>query len=514
MQLERNFVNFGPVTGWGLLLAILTSFGALVAVPCAAETARLGEESFYRIETIPIPPEVVLEVGGLARMNDGGLMVCTRRGEIWMHRAGAWTRWASGLDEPMGICVTGSNQVVVAQRPELTRITDTDSDGEADRFDTITDAWNYSGHVYEWTFGPARDLEGNLWGTLACWFFPTQHYSRSPYSGWEIPPPAGYSPAADTAWRGWSFKITPQGEFIPWSAGLRSPNGLGISPEGELFVSDNQGEYYGACVLHHIRRDAFHGHPNGLFWGPRAVSDPFAIPIPELERQASLPAVVFPYGEMGQSASEPVWDTTAGRFGPFAGQLFIGDQTKSTVMRVSLERIHNEYQGACYPFRSGFQCGNNRLLFDSDGSLLAGQTDRGWGAIGGKRQGLQRVVWTGNTPFEIREMRLTRSGFELEFTKPVDATSAAEPGCFSFQQFHYHYHRQYGSPQVDKTPVPITQARLSRDRTKVTLDLRELIPRRIYELRLRDVVSGDGAALAHDVAYYTLNQLVPNPRAH
>ena len=104
------------------------------------------------------------------------------------------------------------------------------------------------------------------------------------------------------------------------------------------------------------------------------------------------PCVWFPYGRMGQSASEPRWDTTGGKFGPFAGQCFVGDQTKSIVMRVYLEKINGRYQGACFPFRSGFECGVNRLVFGPDGSLYVGMTNRGWGSLGGKPYGLQRLV--------------------------------------------------------------------------------------------------------------------------
>src|SRR5581483_9017527 len=105
-------------------------------------------------------------------------------------------------------------------------------------------------------------------------------------------------------------------------------------------------------------------------------------------------------------------------------QCFVGDQTKSMIMRVALEKIQGRYQGACFPFHSGFVCGINRMTFGPDGSLYAGMTNRGWGSVGGKPYGLQRLVYTGVPPFEIETMKLTPAGFELRFTKPVDATTA------------------------------------------------------------------------------------------
>ncbi|MDT9071498.1 hypothetical protein, partial [Escherichia coli] len=77
-----------------------------------------------------------------------------------------------------------------------------------------------------------------------------------------------------------------------------------------------------------------------------------------------------------------------------------------------------------FPFRSGFQSGVNRLTFGPGGSLYVGETNRGWGSLGGKPYGLQRLVFTGEVPLEIVAMKLTRDGFDLTFTKPLDAASA------------------------------------------------------------------------------------------
>lgn len=491
-----------------ILLSCAGFAGASESAP-PSPTSPASEDTFYRIETIPVPKEAVLEVGGLCRMPDGTLMACTRRGEIWARRGGEWRRFASGLDEPMGLWPTGTNQLVIAQRPELTRVTDTDGDGEADLFETLADQWNYSGHVYEWTFGPVADRAGNLYGALACWFFPTTHYDKPPYSGWEISAPPYYHPSTKTAWRGWCFQLTPRGEFIPFANGLRSPNGLGLSPEGELFVSDNQGEYRGGCELHHVTRGAFLGHPNGLFWGPEATADPFNVPLEELDRRRKLPAVVFPFSLMGQSLSQPLWDETGGGFGPFAGQMFIGDQTHSTVMRVALEKVEGEFQGACFPFRRGFQCGVNRLLFDTDGSLLVGQTDRGWPSLGGQHEGLQRLVWTGAMPFEIERMTARSDGFELKFTRPL-AAAALETNAVTVRHFRYPYRRAYGGPALDITNESPRALEVSTDRRSLRVTLPPLVARTIYHLRAPGLKAEDGSPLLHNAAFYTLNR-VPTP---
>ncbi|MEI8619163.1 hypothetical protein P4S63_25280 [Pseudoalteromonas sp. B193] len=83
--------------------------------------------------------------------------------------------------------------------------------------------------------------------------------------------------------------------------------------------------------------------------------------------------------EVANSPGNPEWNTTQGKFGPFEGQIFIGDQTQSNVFRVLLDQVNGKYQGAVINFMNRFQSGNVRAEFDVNGQLWIGQTARGWG---------------------------------------------------------------------------------------------------------------------------------------
>ena len=490
-----------------------------------ADFPPTGEARYYRIETVAVPSGIALEVGGMAFNTDGSLMVCTRRGEIWryvnaalqaecakpglnraaMLKAAAttassgglpphlggfgdrWERFATGLHEPLGLLAGKPGEVFVVQRSELTRIADTDGDGQADLFETLDQNCGVSASQHAYIFGPVRDKEGNLWGAI---------------SGIGVSGPGKYF--------GWSFKVTPKGEFIPWSKGLRSPNGLCMTPDGDLFITDNQGEWMGTSPLHHVSKDAFHGHPQALKWDPNFTGEWNKAPAEQLAKLRKLPAIQFPYGTMGQSLAEPVVDTTAGKFGPFAGQMFVADESKCLVVRVALEKVDGEWQGACLPFRSGFQGGNNRAAFAPDGSLYLGQTDRGWGSTGGKSFGLQRLVWSGEVPFEIETMKLTPDGFDVRFTRPVDKSAAATPANWSLSHYHYLYRQAYGSPQQDITPVKVAAATVSADGRTVRLKLPELRAGKLYELHHTNLRAADGTAPLHTSAYYTLNRVGRN----
>jgi hypothetical protein len=219
------------------------------------------------------------------------------------------------------------------------------------------------------------------------------------------------------------------------------------------------------------------------------------------------PAVLFPYATMGQSASGIDCDLSGGKFGPFGKQLFVGDQTHSTVMRVFLEKVRGHYQGACFPFRQGFGSGNVPVRFGPDGSLFVGGTNRGWGSRGNKPFALERLVWTGKVPFEIREMRARRDGFELTFTQPVDRRTAADPRSYHMDTFTYIYRAEYGSPEVDQTTPTIERVEVGRDGKSVRLYVSKLEEGHIHALKAPGLRSAAGLPLLHPEAYYTLNYI-------
>jgi len=302
-------------------------------------------------------------------------------------------------------------------------------------------------------------------------------------------------------------KITPDGKLSPFACGFRQPNGLVFNAEGELFATDNQGDWVGTSPLHHVTQGAFHGHPASLNWDPAFQGrDPVEATIEELAKRRKIPAIQFPQNDMAGSTAQPLFDTTGGKYGPYAGQLFLAEWTYPRILRAELEKVGGEYQGACFLFidGSGLRTGNNRIAFSPDGrSLYVAQTSRIWGP----GEGLQRVVWSGRTPLDILHMRLTKTGFELTFTKPVDPETAKAPSGYSLIHYYYKYHAIYGSPKTDVTPVPVRAVSVSPDGRRVSLTLDQLVPRRVYELRPGRIKAADGEPLATKIAAYTLNRL-------
>ena len=172
----------------------------------------------------------------------------------------------------------------------------------------------------------------------------------------------------------------------------------------------------------------------------------------------------IPHGELANSPGEPIFDYTGGKFGPFAGQMFIGDQSRSNIMRVSLDKVGGEYQGVIFDFVNRLQTGCIRHVFGKDGTLWVGQTGRGWGSAGGKEFGLEQVKWDGKTtPFSMHDVKLTKEGFRITFTKPVDKNLAEDLEKYTVERWGYHYHPKYGSPKTDLKREKPSEVEVSKD---------------------------------------------------
>lgn len=491
LALGRTAVGIAAVTG------------LVLPFPTAHAASAEEEASYYSMLTIPIPQGIVLEAGGIQLMPDGKVAVSTRLGDIYLVEGAfqnpptnaKFHHYASGLHEVLGLTTRGDGWLYATQRGEVTRMKDVDGDLRADVFETVNDGWGITGDYHEYGFGSKFDPEGNIWVVLCL----TGSFS------------------SETDFRGWCLRITPDGRAIPTCSGIRSPGGMGTNYLGDMFYTDNQGPWNGSCGLKHLKPGSFQGHPGGNKWynlapnlGARPI-DPVSNSRWHIEAK-KIPeympaAVIFPYNKMGQSASGIANDGSGGKFGPFSNQLFVGDQTHSTIMRVSLEKVNGRYQGACFPFREGFASGCLSVEMMPDGSMFVGGTDRGWGARGGKPFALQRLVWNGKVPFEVHEMRAKSDGFELTFTQPIDPASVTNPESYRLSAYTYLYRADYGSPEVDPSKPIVRSAVVGADGKSVRLVVEGLKEGHIHELHLPGVRSAQGKPVLHPVGYYTMNQI-------
>jgi azurin len=475
-----------------------------------AQSKPANEEDFYALKTISIPANIALEVGGIATLPDGSIAVSTRHGEIWLisnpySKDSYYKKFASGMHEVLGLAYHNGS-FYCTQRGELTKITDENNDGVADKYEAVY-RFDLSGNYHEYAYGPVFDKEGNLFVTLnVAWI--------------------GYGEGL-AKWHGWMVKIKPDGSIEPWATGLRSPAGFMQNSAGDWFYGENQGDWVGSGRVTHLAKGDFAGNAGGL----TSTSDVLSpIKLTKLDLKAvdndqpmheaakkipsmKLPAVWFPHTLMGISTADIQEDTTKGAFGPFVGQYFVADQGHSKVMRMTLEKVNGQYQGACYPFREGWASGILRLRWGNDGSLIGGMTSRGWSSTGKADFALQRLIWTGKTPFEMKDIKAMPDGLEIEFTMPVDKKSARNVKNYDLNSFTYQYHHQYGSPITNKAATPLKGIFVSEDGLKVRLVIDNLREGYIQEVKLGDILTTSGTPLLHNVAYYTMNAIPAGSKA-
>ncbi len=464
------------------------------------------EAKYYPIVNIPIPKDTPLHPGCFDFLPDGQLAVGTRRGDIYLIKGAlepqptlnpTYHLFATGQDEIFGIDWKDGS-IITTQFGEVTKITDTTGDGTADHYHTLTNNWGYAeGH--EFAFSSKHDPDGNIWVALGL-------------SG---------SYKSHNLFRGWAVKVTPEGKMIPVCSGLRSPGGVGANAQGAMFTIESQGPWNGSCSLKHLKPGSFLGHPASYNWYPftdtKAPQKSPASPsrlhaekkkIPELVP----PAIRFPYIKMGRSISGFQLNQTKGKFGPFENQLFLGDYTLSLILRATTEKINGIWQGACYPFREGLATGIMNVEFSPQGQLIAGgfTTNRAWPVRGPQPYAIQRIQWSGITPFEVQEINIKKDGFLITFTKPVDTTSAADPQAYTIKTYTHIYSSNYGSPEVDHTQPQVTKATPSKDGLSVRITLDKIIEGHIHDFDFSPIRSTAGNSLLHTKAYYTVNEIPTN----
>ena len=442
----------------------------------------------YRIEALALP-EINLFATGMDWLSKDQLAICTYTGEVWIVENATgpvkemkYRRFARGMNEPMGLLVK-DGKIHLGNKAELTRLTDTDNDGQADLFERVCNDWDYTGSYNSFSYGPVLDLKGNF--VLAN---------------------AGHAGHWGARHMGWALRIAPESDkAVPFSSGFREPNGIGTyGPNRDIFVADNQGAWIGACKLNHVQQGGFYGHPTSrpaskAEYSGRETLDP--------------PAIWFPY-KWVRSASGMI-EITDERFGPFKGQLLVGDFQNAVITRVQMEKVDGQWQGAVWPFLKGFQSGVNRMVMGTDGSLyVGGGKVKAWAANAPAFHSLERVSFKGKIPFEVSSVKALADGFELSFTHPVDRESAKAIDGFDVWQYKYKFHKTYGSPEFDHegkkdsfTVIDLKGTSVSKDGLKVTLRLDNWKTGYVTAVRGLDIRSKSGAKLWHDTFYYTLNRI-------
>jgi mono/diheme cytochrome c family protein len=388
-----------------------------------------------------------------------------------------WRLYAAGLNQPLGLETIG-NRLFVTQRPELTEIIGHDPVGMADEYRSVTGGpWPQGDGYHEYLFGPVLGKDGGLYLGVNCGHF-------WPHGG----------ATRQGRLKGSLLRVSPSGHIDEIARGARVPNGLGRGPDGTIVFLDNQGDWIPVCKVAVLHKGRFYGHPE---------TDTDVLP--SGRQPDGITACWLPYEDC-RSASAPVLDETGGRFGPFAGQIFLGDVgygANRGLWRVALEKIGDDYQGACFRFLDDQPLGVQQMTFAPDGQLLAA-------CLTG---GIFRIRYGGKVPFEMHHVSLRPGGkgFVIHLTEPLAKDTTLSPADVIVRRWHYRYGPAYGSPRVDERQVMVERVAISADRRDIelTVPVSPAPGGAVYHLTLPRLHGAEGGELIHREAWYTVQHVAP-----
>jgi mono/diheme cytochrome c family protein/cytochrome c551/c552 len=410
------------------------------------------------------------------RPKDGQVFVASMKtGELFALRDPSgdgknakFENYGRGLYQDALSMLAEDDGLYVLHRRNLTKITE--KDGGATCFDRVALLPHGIADSYDMAYGLARDKEGRF------------VFSYAPYAD------------AKMSGAGGALRLKPGKPPEEVAFGMRNPLGWCAGPDGEVFFTDNQGDWVATNKLCHVEDGKFYGWPN------RAQPQ-------HITKSAGKAAVWVPYG-WARSINGVAYDNTGGKFGPFAGQFFMAElMFGGAVVRANVEKVNGVYQGACFPFWGKGLLGPLTLAFDPRGKLyVGGITEPGWMAQP-DRGALFRIDFTGETPFEMQSIHARPHGFHVVFTKPVDPKTAADPKAYRLESYRYEYTGAYGSPELDRATVKVEKVEVSADGKTVELTTAPLVKDRVYMLTADGVRSEKREQLVYPTGAYTLNEI-------
>lgn len=419
----------------------------------------------------------------------GDLVVASLKGRVWNLR----DTDSDGLEDeaiaisdelaaPYGLAAY-DDHIDVVNKYSLLRIF-------PNRMVTLASGWGHTTDYHDWAVGLPRDDNGNYYVALPC-----QQDKRS---------------AAAAKYKGSVLRLTPrkpsaddprQFAITELTAGHRFPMGIARNRVGEMFVTDNQGNYNPFNELNHVVTGKRFGFINSIDRAPdfKPSLTPPAINIPHPWTR-SVNGICF---LESPDASKP-------RFGAFEGQLIGCEYDTRRLIRMSLEKVGDTYQGAAYPFSYDAPRSGPPLLgplvcaVSPKGDLyVGGIRDSGWGGSNNIGEIVRLRPQFDQLPCGIAEVRASSRGFVIEFTKPVDSSKAFAIDSYAVSSYTRISTPAYGGEDHDRRQEQVTEVVVAKDRLHVELKLADAREGFVYELHLKNLAPGSGEFFPAE-AHYTL----------
>ena len=434
-----------------------------------------------------------------------------------------WKRYAAGLFHPLGLKIV-NGKVYVQCRDGISILHDLNKDGEADFYENFNNDVVITENFHEFSFELHRDKAGNFYFIKGA------------------PVVAGGEGFGDMGvHHGKLFRVSPDGSKLEVIAsGFRAPNGMGMSPDGQLTSSDNEGNWVAATPINWIKEGGFYGVQ------PTFAGD-------EVPQKRDSIVCWIPH-KVDNSAGGQVW-IPKGDWGPYGGEMFHISYGQAKLFHVLKENVNGQIQGGVVDLKptGGFEAGIMRGRYNEidDAVYLAGL--KGWQTKGIKDGGIYRVRYTGQKKTRPIGLSVGSNGVKITFSQAVKESSALDAGNYDISRWVYEISEKYGSKHykvpegrdwalasewsplpkeelakfeklkfkdaaakkvaliqlydkyVGEDQVKISSISLSEDKKTIFLEIQDIAP--VMQMKVSfDIEDASGSKVKHDI-YQTIHKL-------
>tara|TARA_Y100000739_G_scaffold90728_1_gene77631 strand:+ start:40 stop:2274 length:2235 start_codon:yes stop_codon:yes gene_type:complete len=435
----------------------------------------------FAIDTIRLPFKnpwnALLFTSGHDFLNDKSALIATVHGDIWRLtgidktlRSVKWTRFATGLFQPLGLKAV-NNQGYVIGRDQITRLHDLNNDGEADYYENFNNDVYASGGGHSYNTNLETDSKGN--------FYFTKCAEGNPHGGTLL-------------------KVSADGSNLEvYATGFRNPNGMGISPQDTVTVGDQQGGWVPETRIDATQRGGFYGY----------------IPMHHRDKKPDDYDAPFTFVPriMDNSAGGQLW-VPANHWGSLEGKMIHLSYGRCSAM-IGITDLSKKTQGAMISLPGRYLSGAMRGRFNPHDGHMYVSGLRGWQTSAVHDGCFQRLRFSGGKIRQPISYSTHPGKIEITFDTSLDKNLAEDVESYSLEQWNYLWSSQYGSKdwsiinpkKNERDNVTIESAKLKIDNKTVVLTIPNLSKAMQFELKY-DMDDSQGELVRGSLAG-TINKL-------
>ncbi|MFT4547220.1 MAG: hypothetical protein ACI8XO_004625 [Verrucomicrobiales bacterium] len=472
-------------------------------VTTKGELAKDDPDASYVLDRLTVPYKnpygVQMRIGGFDffTSDPSKAAVCTWDGDVWIISGIddklenlTWKRFAAGGHETLGLTIVDDVIYTVAD-DQITRYHDLNGDGEADFYENFNNDWELTSGFHAFCFDLQTDPSGDFFFAFG-----------SPVRG------GGRSFERMSRHHGSIIKVSKDGSKLErYATGLRAPNGIGISPTGQLTSGDNEGTFVPRCPIHWIDAGEFLGVVDSSEnWASMKTTPTTEQRLNDRKKhlevsEAPMPLAWLPK-QVDNSNGGQVW-VTSDKWGPFEGEMLHMSYGQSALYVVLKEKKGALMQGGVVKIPVRPTSSAMRGKFNPrDGQLyIAGL--KGWQTNAGREGGLDRVRYTGRPVAMPSSLNVRNGGIEIGFTQKLDQELAEDVESYSIKASDLAWTHDYGTREFEigyrdsitkelgATTFEVISAKLLPDGKSVFIQLELLQPVHMMEIKL-DLETEDG----------------------